>query len=89
MAKNIREGLSQGVRGAVSEFRLLVTDWGGILSRVGVPTTIWHGDADTYVPIAMGEVLHRGIAGSIFHKVEGGGHFMILDTMAEILGGLK
>lgn len=88
LAKNIREALAQGVRGTVLEFMLLTSDWSGLLGKVRVPTTIWHGDADTYVPLAMGESLHRGIPGSAFHKVVGGGHFMILDTMAEVLEGL-
>ena len=89
LTRNIREALSQGVRGAVSEFMLLTSDWSALLSRVRVPTTIWHGDADTYVPVTMGEVVHRGIQGSIFHKVVGGGHFMILDTMPEVLEGIR
>jgi pimeloyl-ACP methyl ester carboxylesterase len=85
LAKNIREALAQGVRGTVSEFMLLASDWSGLLAKVKVPTTIWHGDADTYVPLVMGERLHRGIEGSTFHKVVGGGHFMILDTIGTIL----
>jgi pimeloyl-ACP methyl ester carboxylesterase len=85
LAKNIKEALCQGVRGTVSEFMLLASDWSHLLSRVSVPTSIWHGDADTYVPISMGEMLHRGIQGSTFHKVEDGGHFMILDTMGPVL----
>lgn len=89
LAKNIREALIQGVRGTVVEFMLLASDWSALLSKVRVPTTIWHGDADTYVPLAMGESLHQGIVGSTFHTVVGGGHFMILDTMAEVLEGLQ
>ena len=85
LTKNIREALAQGVRGTVSEFMLLASDWSGLLAKVTAPTTIWHGDADTYVPIGMGERLHRGIEGSTFHKVVGGGHFMILDTIGIIL----
>jgi pimeloyl-ACP methyl ester carboxylesterase len=68
---------------------LLTSDWSALLSRVRVPTTIWHGDADTYVPVTMGEAVHRGIQGSIFHKVVGGGHFMILDTMPEVLESIR
>jgi len=85
LAKNIREALAQGVRGTVTEFMLLASDWSPLLSRVRVSTTVWHGGADTYVPLAMGESLHRGIAGSSFHKVVDGGHFMILDTMGPVL----
>ncbi len=85
LAKNIKEAFCQGVRGVVSEFMLLTSDWESLLSRVKVPTTVWHGDADSYVPIKMGESLHRGISGSAFRTVAGGGHFMILDTIGEVL----
>jgi pimeloyl-ACP methyl ester carboxylesterase len=89
LARNIREALKQGPEGTVSEFLLLATDWSELLSQVKVPTTIWHGDRDTYVPISMGEVVRERIASSEFHKVEGGGHFMILDTIERVLAGIE
>lgn len=89
LAKNIKESLAQGVRGAVGEFMLLTSDWSHLLQKVRVPTTVWHGDADSYVPIVMGEMVHQSILGSTFRKVMGGGHFMILDTMGEVLESLK
>jgi pimeloyl-ACP methyl ester carboxylesterase len=85
LAKNIRESLRQGVAGAVTEFELLISDWQGLLEQVQVPTTIWHGDADTYVPVSMATILQKGIRGSIFHEVKGGGHFMIIDRLPAIL----
>lgn len=89
LARNIKEALSQGVRGTVSEFALLASDWSHLLHKVNVPTRIWHGTADTYVPLGMGEALHRGITGSTFNKVKDGGHFMILDTIDQVLGSLE
>ncbi len=85
LGRAIKEAFCQGVRGVVTEFMLLTSDWRGLLARVRVPTTVWHGDADSYVPIGMGEALHQGIQGSAFRKVKGGGHFMILDTISEVL----
>ncbi len=85
MSLAIREGLKQGTRGVVTDFELLTSDWRHLLKRVRSPSYVWHGDADTYVPMAMGEVLAENIPGCIFRKVEGGGHFMIVDTLREIL----
>lgn len=85
MSLAIREGLKQGTRGAVTDFELLISDWRPLLERVRVPSYVWHGDADTYVPLVMGEALAENIQGCIFRKVEGGGHFMIVDRLRDIL----
>ncbi len=39
-----------------------------------MPVCIIHGDADATVPYAWGEAIHRGIPGSEFHTIAGGGH---------------
>jgi pimeloyl-ACP methyl ester carboxylesterase len=85
LARNIQESLRQGVQGAVTEFQLLLSDWRPLLQDVRVPTTIWHGTEDTYVPISMARVVHKGISGSTFHEVKGGGHFMIVDRLKTVL----
>lgn len=85
LARNMREALRQGIRGAVTEFMLLVSDWSPLLERVTVPTSIWHGDEDTYVPPGMAEILSKRIKDSTFHIVKGGGHFMIVDRLEPIL----
>jgi pimeloyl-ACP methyl ester carboxylesterase len=85
LAKNIRESLRQGVRGVVTEFILFMSEWRPLLRQIEVPTTIWHGDADTYVPLSMAIFLRKEIQGSVFHQVEGGGHFMIVDRLPTIL----
>jgi pimeloyl-ACP methyl ester carboxylesterase len=85
LARNIKEALRQGVRGVVSDFSILVSDWMPLVVELRAPTTIWHGDADTYVPISMANILHQKIPHSVFRKVEGGGHFMIVDRLEAIL----
>lgn len=85
LARNIQESLRPGIRGVVTEFNLLLSDWRGLPSRVSVPTSIWHGDEDTYVPISMAEILHKSIPHSRFQQVKGGGHFMIVDRLRAVL----
>ena len=85
LARNMRESLRQGIRGAVTEFMLLISDWSLLLGRVTVPTSIWHGDKDTYVPLGMAIILANSIKDSNFHTVVGGGHFMIVDRLTTIL----
>jgi pimeloyl-ACP methyl ester carboxylesterase len=89
MAKSIRGALSQGVRGAVLEFMLLASDWSPLCDRARVPTTIWHGDADSYVPLGMGLALRDRLVGSEFREVAGGGHLMIVDIIPEVLESIS
>ena len=85
LARNIRESLRPGIRGVVTEFNLLLSDWRELPPKVTVPTSIWHGDEDTYVPISMAEILHKSIPQSRFQQVKGGGHFMIVDRLRPVL----
>jgi pimeloyl-ACP methyl ester carboxylesterase len=84
MARNIQEALRNGVRGVLTDFSLLVSDWRGFLPQVRVPTTVWHGDADTYVPFSMGQALAQGIPGSTFEHVPGLGHFMVVAKLRDV-----
>lgn len=85
LARNIQESLRPGVRGVMTEFGLLLSDWRGLPPKVSVPTSIWHGDEDTYVPMSMAEILHKSIPQSEFQQVKGGGHFMIVDRLRPVL----
>jgi pimeloyl-ACP methyl ester carboxylesterase len=85
LARNIKEALRPGVRGVMTDFSLLLSDWRELPSKVVVPTTIWHGDEDTYVPLSMAKILHKMIPQSRFEQVKGGGHFMIVDRLRPVL----
>lgn len=85
LARNVKESLRPGVRGVMTEFSLLLSDWRGLPPKVTAPTTIWHGDEDTYVPISMAKILHKMIPQSRFEQVKGGGHFMIVDRLRPVL----
>lgn len=85
LARNLRVALRPGIQGVVQDFHVLISQWHELLCRVQVPTRIWHGDADTYVPVSMSHILNSAIPGSECHIVSGGGHFMIADRIPEIL----
>jgi len=88
LSGTLRDAMRNGVAGVVSDFETLVSDWEGMLRDVRAPTHIWHGDCDTYVPMGMAHMMHERIKGSTIRIVPGGGHFMIVDLLPEILGGL-
>jgi pimeloyl-ACP methyl ester carboxylesterase len=85
LGRSTADALQAGVRGVVTDFGLLASHWGELLTQVSVPTTIWHGTGDTYVPFAMGRILHERIAGSELRVVPDGGHFMMVELLGDIL----
>jgi pimeloyl-ACP methyl ester carboxylesterase len=85
LGRSTADALQAGVRGVVTDFGLLASHWGELLTQVRVPTTIWHGTGDTYVPFAMGRILHERITGSESRVVPDGGHFMMVKLLGDIL----
>ncbi|MEM9781007.1 MAG: alpha/beta hydrolase [Pseudomonadota bacterium] len=73
----LREAFRQGSRGAAHEAHLAYTDWGFDIASVRVPTRIWLGDEDVFVPRNMGRYLERHIPGVDFHWVTGAGHLNV------------
>lgn len=54
-----------------------------------VPVLIWHGEADTDVPVSVGKYLAEYIAGSEAFFVEGESHSMIRRKWGHVLSTLK
>lgn len=73
------EAFRQGGRGAAYESFLDYRPWGFDVGDVAVPTHIWQGDRDSFIPRAMGEYLERAIPGVDLHWATGKGHFNIED----------
>ncbi|AZK47368.1 alpha/beta fold hydrolase [Paenibacillus lentus] len=51
------------------------------LNRITVPTGLFHGAHDQYVPFASAEVLHRGIPQSELYRFERSGHGVFYDEL--------
>ena len=45
------------------------------LGEIAVPTTIIHGEKDATVPVALADVMAKGIPGATMHVIPGEGHF--------------
>lgn len=70
-------GLASGTRGMAQR-----PDRSASLSGIKVPTLVISGTEDAYIPSAEGEAMHRGIAGSTFVDISGGGHLSNIDSTA-------
>ena len=53
------------------------------MGKVHAPTLIIWGRDDLLIPLAMGEQLHQGIAGSQMTVIEGTGHIPMVGKPAE------
>jgi pimeloyl-ACP methyl ester carboxylesterase len=73
------EAFRQGGRGGAYESFLEYRPWDFGVDEVAVPTHIWQGDRDSFIPRAMGEYLERAIPHVDLHWAHGKGHFNIED----------
>ncbi|WP_421706693.1 alpha/beta fold hydrolase [Algihabitans sp.] len=72
-----REAFRQGSRGAAHEALIAFRPWDFDLAQVAVPTHIWLGEEDIFVPVAMGRHIERSIPDASLRLVPGKGHFNI------------
>jgi pimeloyl-ACP methyl ester carboxylesterase len=84
------EALRQGTEGAAWDTHLLYGPWGFPLGEVGLPILLWHGEADTVVPVAMGRWLARTLPHCRAEFLPGLGHFALpLLHAGRILAAVK
>lgn len=59
-----------------------VDDWSAELAQVQAPVEIWHGDKDTWAPLAMAEALNKVLsAPCALHVVPEGEHYSTLKAV--------
>ncbi|QLL08495.1 alpha/beta fold hydrolase [Mycobacterium vicinigordonae] len=73
------EAFRQGGRGGAHETFLEYRPWGFGVDEVSVPTHIWQGDRDTFIPRVIGEYLQRVVPDVDLNWARGKGHFNIED----------
>lgn len=80
----VRKALRAGLRNSivnhptayVQAICAYVGDWSGALQMVTCPVEIWHGEADSWAPIAMSEALVQNLPkGAQLHRIAGAGHY--------------
>lgn len=91
LAANFAEGLRSGVDGWIDDDLAFVRLWGFSVADIAVPTFVWHGTDDLFVPFAHGEWLARNVPAATAHLLAGEGHLSLAigahDAMlAELVG---
>ncbi len=89
LTESFREGLRGNGDGTAYELRLIAKPWGFEPRDVACPVTLWHGTADDYVPLAMGQHHAKVIPHCQAHIVPDQGHFMVVALVEQILTDLS
>ncbi|EWY37257.1 alpha/beta hydrolase [Skermanella stibiiresistens SB22] len=75
---SFREALRNGPQGALDDARNYARPWDFAVEDIHAPTIIWHGTADSEVPVAAAEVYARLIPHARMCVKEGEGHFSLV-----------
>jgi pimeloyl-ACP methyl ester carboxylesterase len=79
----------RGARGVVADYAAIAQPWGFDVERIDTPLAIFHGDADTMVPLRHGEELARRVPGAQLTIWPGEGHLGTITHVGEILDVLR
>jgi pimeloyl-ACP methyl ester carboxylesterase len=82
------EAFRRGSWGVAQDLRVLARPWGFQLGSIAVPTSIYHGGADTTVPPRHARLYAEAIPGAQLQLYPGHGHFSILAAAREMLAPL-
>ncbi len=79
----IREALRAGPRGAQCDTALMVSPWDFHPQEIRAEVHLWHGEADTNAPIAMGRYMASVIPNSRSSFYSGEGHLSLMAKHVE------
>jgi pimeloyl-ACP methyl ester carboxylesterase len=77
MKASFVEAVVQEMDGWVDDGLAFARSWGFGLEQVSVPTRLWQGELDVFVPRTHGEYLARTIPGASFELLPGLGHMLL------------
>lgn len=76
VARHCLKGGANAYRAAITAY---VAPWSALLGKVTVPTTIWYGTADNWVPPAMAEALAQALPNvACVRQIMDGSHYSTL-----------
>jgi pimeloyl-ACP methyl ester carboxylesterase len=85
MTEDLKECFRQGARGFTDDLQLSASEWDIDPGATRCVTRLWHGSADSLIPVAAMRHLAAQIPRAQQELLEGDGHFLIYDRWREIL----
>jgi len=87
--EGLKEAFHQGTRGALQEASLYTGSWGFELKDITGEVSLWYGELDENVPLAVGQNMAGSIPNSQEYFFEKEGHLSIaVNHIEEILKSL-
>lgn len=77
LLSHVTEAFRQGADGTYRDFLLVARPWGLALDKIAVPVFMWHGTADTLMPVSSARELSKRIPGCEPHFIAGAGHQLL------------
>lgn len=74
---HVREAFRQGADGAYRDMVLVSRPWRLDLDKISVPVFMWHGTADTLMPVSSARAFANMIPGCEAHWIENAGHQLL------------
>lgn len=87
-AVHAREAFRQGSAGVYHDMMLVSHAWGLDLETNTVPVFLWHGTADTLLPVSSARTFAQLIPGCEAHFIQDAGHMLLAnkDVSSEMMG---
>jgi pimeloyl-ACP methyl ester carboxylesterase len=85
---DLREAFRQGPGAAYHEAKLYLNPWDFSIEAISKDMLLWHGEADTIVPVSEGRYMAKALPKCTAVFYPGEGHFMVVDHLDEINAAL-
>jgi pimeloyl-ACP methyl ester carboxylesterase len=79
------ECFAQGSVGLVRDSELLYRSWAFDVRAIARPVHLWQGTDDLLVPAPINQRVAERMPGTVWHSVEGAGHFVAVGAADEVL----